>query len=263
MILDELRSIRQRMDAAMGPYNGQIAPPPPPPRPLPEDTESTRTAEIIEPKIADVPEPAATVQKAPTESHANPAPAPKPKNTDDFGLKEPKSAQEAAELFSAQKKRIENMMAVAQFAWAEKLAQALLATLPHSDQAEAMLETVRRESTAFRTEQQSRLFAEFQKCTESRQWLKAQAIGEQLIEKYPASEEGQTIAASMDTVAKNAHFEEARTLRDRIGDLIKRKRYAEAIEIAEDIIRRFPNTQVAKQLRLLLPDLKKRDKQFR
>ena len=229
MILDELRSIRQRMDAAIGPYNGQIAPPEPP-KPEPE------------------PEPAAT---------------PKPKNTDDFGLKEPNSPQEAAELFSAQKKHIENMMAVAQFARAEKLAQALLATIPDNDQAEAMLETVRRESTAFRTEQQSRLFAEFQKCTESRLWLKAQAIGQQLIEKYPASEEGLTIAASMDTVAKNAHFEEARTLRDRIGDLIKRKRYAEAIEIAEDIIRRFPNTLVAGQLRLRLPDLKRRDKQFR
>ncbi len=67
----------------------------------------------------------------------------------------------------------------------------------------------------------------------------------------------------MDTVRKNAHFEEARTLRDRIGDLIKRKRYSEAVEIAEDLIRRFPNTRVAKQLRALLPDLKRRDANFR
>ena len=154
-------------------------------------------------------------------------------------------------------------MSVAQFTRAEKLAQALLAALPDSSDAEALLETVRRESSAFRTEQQSRLFAEFQKWTESRQWIKAMAVGQQLLDKYAASGEARKVGASMSTVRKNAHFEEARTLRDRIRDLIKRKRYSEAIEIANDLIHRFPNTQVAKQLKTLLPDLKRRSVHFR
>ena len=67
----------------------------------------------------------------------------------------------------------------------------------------------------------------------------------------------------MSTVRKNAHFEEARTLRDRIRDLIKRKRYSEAVDVSEDLMRRFPNTQVAKQLQSLLPDLKRRSAHFR
>jgi hypothetical protein len=293
MILDELRYIRNRMDLAIGPGQTPTAPAPPPlaafektnweaeivePEPAPEKPAKTPTPPKPKPK----PKPAAETKPKPKPAPKKPkpkpepvqpaaeapktkpkAPKPEPKKTEDFGLKKPSSPQEQDQLFSAQKERIENMMAVAQFSRAEKLAQALLAIIPDSLEAESLLETVRRESTAFRKEQQTRLFSEFQKWTESRQWIKAQSIGEQLIAQYPASEEGQTVAASMDTVRNNAHFEEARTLRDRIRDLIKRKRYAEAVEIAEDLIRRFPNTQVARQLKSLLPDLKRRHAQFR
>jgi hypothetical protein len=245
MILDELRAIRKRMDIALGPDNGQIAEPQLTEQPPATAPPVEKTREQEAPKSA----PSAETER--------------PANTDPFNLSKPTSTEEEDNLLVAQKQRIENMMSVAQFSRAEKLAQALLAVIPTNSDAEALLETVRRESSAFRSEQQSRLFAEFQRWTESRQWIKAQRVGEQLIEKYPASKEGQKVAASMDTVCKNAHFEEARTLRDRIGDLIKRKRYSDAVDVAEDLIRRFPNTQVAKQLRSLLPDLKKRSAHFR
>ncbi|MDP6545513.1 MAG: hypothetical protein QGH60_16125 [Phycisphaerae bacterium] len=216
-------------------------------------------------KPKSTPKPAKTTPKkqAKAQPKTKPAAPKQPQNTETFNLPAPTSPDEEVKLFAAQKQRIENMMSVAQFTRAEKLAQALLAVVPDSDDAEALLDTVRRESSAFRSEQQSRLFAEFQRWTESRQWIKALAVGEQLLEKYAASTEGKKVASSMSTVSKNAHFEEARALRDRIRDLIKRKRYSEAIEIANDLILRFPNTQVAKQLRTLLPDLKRRSVQFR
>jgi len=297
LILDELRHIRKRMDTALVPDGGKTAPPPstpqtPPAPPIVE--EEVAEVEIIETEIVDdqevqpAPSPPPKVKKksapakppAKRKSPPKPAKAPprkptkaqpkadaaapkQPQNTEIFNLPAPTSPDEEVELFADQKQRIENMMSVAQFTRAEKLAQALLAAIPDSSDAEALLETVRRESSAFRTEQQSRLFAEFQRWTESRQWIKAMAVGEQLLEKYPASGQAKKVASSMSTVRKNAHFEEARTLRDRIRDLIKRKRYSEAVEIADDLIRRFPNTQVAKQLKSLLPDLKRRSVHFR
>ncbi|MDP6636156.1 MAG: hypothetical protein QGG42_14750 [Phycisphaerae bacterium] len=300
MILDELRYIRNRVDTALGANTDPLAPPPPPNTPVIRD--EAPNAEIVEPEIVEAeivsdnkPEPVASPKpkaakkpdrprpqktqkkaKSPRKPVKPDPPDPKPEqpvtaaaepaqsqNSESFALPAPSGPDEEAKLFATQKKRIENMMSVAQFTRAEQLAQALLATIPDSNDAEALLETVRRESAAFRTEQQARLFAEFQKWTESRQWTKAQTVGEQLIGKYPASEEGQTVAASMATVRKNAHYEEARKLRDRIRDLIKRKRYSEAVQIAEDLIRRFPKTQVAKQLTSLLPDLRRRNAQFR
>jgi|GEM_PF-2238467 len=293
LILDELRYIRKRMDTVLGDGNGEIAPPqstvqrPPQPPPVKEETAEVEIieAEIVEDREA---EPAArpttkTEKKStPVKPESRPKPpktppnkqietqvktdatAPKqPQNTETFNLQAPTSPDEETKLFTAQKKRIEDMMSVAQFARAEKLAQALLAAIPDNSDAEDLLDTVRRESSAFRSEQQSRLFGEFQRWTESRQWIKAMAVGQQLLDKYPASGEAQKVAASMSTVQKNAHFEEARALRDRIRNLIKRKRYSEAVEIADDLIHRFPSTQVAKQLRTLLPDLKRRSAHFR
>ena len=297
LILDELRSIRKRMDTALGADGGTIAPPPsiprrpPTPPPVEEEvaeveiiaTEIVEEVEILppappvpkaktksapltppeKPKSPPKPAQAPPQEQAKSQGETNTAPPKQTQNTETFNLTAPTSPDEEVKLFAAQKQRIENMMSVAQFARAEKLAQALLAAVPNSSEAEALLDTVRRESCAFRTEQQSRLFGEFQRWTESRQWIKAMAVGEQLLEKYAASGQAKKVAASMPTVRKNAQFEEARTLRDRIRDLIKRKRYSEAVDVADDLIRRFPNTQVAKQLQSLLPDLKRRSLHFR
>ncbi|MCP4375736.1 MAG: hypothetical protein GY794_06120 [bacterium] len=230
MILEELRAIRKQMDTAPCTNNVdddtsvQTPDEPSEPEETPEET----------PEQSEVVEPTATVSPA-----------------------------KESLIVSTQRQRIESLMSVAQFSNAEKLARDLLQTLPNSSEAQALVETVQRESSAFCSEQQSRLFSEFQRYSEARQWIKALDIGEQLIEKYPSSTEAQTLTESMNTVRKNAHFEEARELRDRIRDLIKRKRYPEAVEIAEDLMQRFPNTQVANQLKSLLPDLKRRSKDSR
>jgi tetratricopeptide (TPR) repeat protein len=246
LILDELRAIRSRMDTALG-VDG-----------APADTPGPQTPPLKVEEEAQKPAPDTDVQP-PTET-AEPKP---PLNVDPYNLPTPKSPDEEIELLEDQKQRIDNMISLARFTEAEKLAQALLAAIPANADAEALLETARSKSSASRIEQQTRLFAEFQQWTESRQWIKARTVGEQLIDQHPASEEGLQVAAAMSTVEKNAHFEEARTLRDRVRDMIKRKRYSEAVEVAEDLIDRFPNTQVAKQLHSLLPDLKKRSALFR
>ncbi|MCY2924132.1 MAG: hypothetical protein NT031_01610, partial [Planctomycetota bacterium] len=59
-------------------------------------------------------------------------------------------------------------------------------------------------------------------------------------------------------IEENARIEEVRQLRDRIADLIERKRFAEAVEAAEDVIHRFPDTQVAGQLTREIDKLRRR-----
>jgi len=239
LILDELKAIHQRLDAAFGETSAATSEPAHAVIDLPQ-REPVEPIPATPPIIPDPQEP-----QVPPDPNA-------------FNLTKPASLAEEVELFNTQKLHIENLMSVAKFSEAEKLAEALSAVMPFNIDAKSLLDTIRRESTAFRTEQQGRLFAEFQKSTESRQWVTARLIGEQLIERYPASYEGQTVAASMQTVCQNAHYEEARILRDRIHDMVKRKRYTEALEIAEDLIHRFPTTLAASQLQLLLPDFKRR-----
>ncbi len=123
-----------------------------------------------------------------------------------------------------------------------------------------MLETVRREAGAFHAEQQSRLYNEIQRYTQARQWRKAIESARRLLEKYPASQEAQRIEATLSTIENNAKLEEIRDLRNRIRDLVARKRFAEAIEIAQDVVIRFPDAKIAAELRRQIPHMKRRSR---
>ena len=50
------------------------------------------------------------------------------------------------------------------------------------------------------------------------------------------------------TIQDNARIEEVREIRDQIRDLINRRRYGEAVEAAEAVVRRFPDTRAAIEL---------------
>ena len=159
---------------------------------------------------------------------------------------------------AAGKRRVEDLMSIAQFLEAEQAAQELLSRYPGAPDAQGLLEAVRRESNAFRTEQQTRLYAELQKCAESRQWRRALDVATRLIERYPASRQARKASVQMDTITSNARIEEVRDLRDRFRNMMRRKRFDEAADIAADVVKRFPETHVAKELSGQIPNLRKR-----
>jgi len=168
------------------------------------------------------------------------------------------SLEQQARNVTIGKRRVEDLMSIAHFLEAEQAAQELLSRYPGAADAQALLETVRRESNAFRTEQQTRLYAELQKCAESRQWRRALDTANRLIERYPASKQARKALAQMDTITSNARIEEVRDLRARFRDMIRRKRFGEAADIAADVVKRFPETHVAKELSGQIPNLRKR-----
>jgi hypothetical protein len=53
----------------------------------------------------------------------------------------------------------------------------------------------------------------------------------------------------MTTLEQNARIEEVRQLRDEMRDMIERRRYAEALEIAKDAMKRFPQSHFAVELK--------------
>jgi len=168
------------------------------------------------------------------------------------------SLEQQARNITIEKRRVEDLMSIAHFVEAEQAAQELLSRYPGAPDARDLLETVRRESNAFRTEQQTRLYAELQKCAESRQWRRALDAATRLIERYPASRQARKASSQMDTITGNARIEEVRDLRDRFRNMMRRKRFDEAADIAAEVVKRFPETQVARELSGQISDLRKR-----
>lgn len=152
--------------------------------------------------------------------------------------------------------RVEDLMAMAAFDQAGQVAGALAEDYPESEEIRALGDRVRREADTFAVDQRRRLYREVERFAECRQWRQALAAGTKLLEAHPTSPEAESVVAELPTLSENARIEEVRELRDTIGDLLERRRYAEAVAIAEDIVTRFPDTQAAQQLGRQLARLK-------
>ncbi len=146
-------------------------------------------------------------------------------------------------------RRVNDLMAVSEFARAEADARALCERYPEDERASDLLGRVRRESTTFQGERRERMYREVEREAEARHWRSALAAARRFIEAFPDSVDADAVRAMLPTMEDNARIEEVRELRDYIKDLIERRRYAEAAEAAEDVIRRFPDTRAAAELR--------------
>jgi hypothetical protein len=145
-------------------------------------------------------------------------------------------------------RQVYDLMAVSSFEQAEQTARELLERYPDEPHLAELLDRVRREGAMFHGERRDRLRREVQRHAESRRWRLALEAAQRFIEAFPKSVDAEAIRAMLPTIEDNARIEQVRQIRDRIRDLIERRRYAEALEAAEDVIRRFPGTRAAEEL---------------
>ena len=156
--------------------------------------------------------------------------------------------QAEAEDARAEKQHAENLMSIGSFDQAERVAEELLSKYPAAAEAIALSDSVRRERTAFVAEQRQRLLQEVERHIERRQWRDALSAAKRLLEAYPGCPEADMLSAQIPALEDNARIEEVRDCRDRISDMIQRRRYRLAAELAEDVIVHYPDTQAAKEL---------------
>ena len=94
-----------------------------------------------------------------------------------------------------------------------------------------------------------------------RQWSQALAAANQLLESYPESSEAQTLRPQLNTLSTNAEIEQRRELEEHYKELCNTHRYVEALGLARNIMRQYPDSPQAKALRAHLPSLEKQAKE--
>lgn len=159
---------------------------------------------------------------------------------------------------AATRRQCEELMSVS--AWDRAIAAAgeLLAKHPDSTAAKSLLSRVERERKVAAEQQRAELYVQIQRCTSRRQWSEALKAAGRLIDTFPNSIEAEAVKAQMDTLAENAEIQHRQKIELTIKDMVKRQRFAEAIELAEEIIRDYPQSPQAAALRDQLPRLKER-----
>ncbi len=157
-------------------------------------------------------------------------------------------------------RKVENLMAASDFAGALNLAESLLKKYPDSAAAVDMLTRVRREADAFAAEQRSQMYRKIEKEALARHWHSALEAARKFLDSWPDSTEADAVRVQLSTISDNARIEEVRILRDQIRDMITRRRFGEAVELARDVIERFPETAAANELALQMFRLEERAK---
>ena len=112
----------------------------------------------------------------------------------------------------------------------------------------ALVAQIRKEEHAARIDELQRLFATLKEATEHRQWQRAWLCARQLIERYPDERLVEQIRANLPTLEQNARIQECKEDEAMFQDLLHRQRYEEALEVANRMVEKFPDSSAAAEL---------------
>lgn len=163
-----------------------------------------------------------------------------------------------AESLSRLRSHIEDLMAISN--WDEALAEAqdFAAAYPDNDAGQTMLARVTRERDLYRENTAERLYREIKRHIEQREWTRAAAEADRLIEKFGDHRRAIKIREQLEVIHENAEIQQRQEQEKRIEELLRARRLVEAIELAEDLIERYPGSPQAQSLEEMLPKLRER-----
>lgn len=174
-------------------------------------------------------------------------------------IEQARSQAEAKHVVDAHRK-ISDLMSVSAWDRAKQVVEELLAKHPDSDRARDLASLVAREQETFERQQRRRLYADIERHTSRRQWRQALEVAGKLIERHGDSPEAHAIRAQLETLDANAEIQERQELEARIKDLIKKRRFGEAVDLARTVIQNYPDSPQAEVLRSQLARLEDKAK---
>lgn len=165
-----------------------------------------------------------------------------------------RSAEEEA-IFQTDR-RIEGLLAMENFDAALSAAHKLVENFPANPESRSLLNRVSRVREAWIESTGQVLFEEIRNSIEQRAWRQAMSTAHKLLYRFPRHSRAHQIREQMETIKDNAEIEERHEMERQIEELVRTKRYAEAIGLGDDLIRRYPFSPQAETLQQWIPRLR-------
>jgi hypothetical protein len=156
----------------------------------------------------------------------------------------------------AETARIELDMSAGAWDEAMERAQKLVADYPGSERASALLSRVHREHGAWQTTAAQSMFESLRQDIEHRYWRRASETARRMLEQFPDHPHADLVGRQIKLIQDNAEIEQRQEQEIRIRELIRNRQFSEAIQQAEDLLARFPNSPQADAIDLLLPRIR-------
>lgn len=151
---------------------------------------------------------------------------------------------------------VDELIARASWDIAWEKVRALTEGFPASPDARALHNRVQREYDTYCDTTAQRLFEGIRHDIDQRNWRQALARAEQVLHQFPSHKVSEGLRMQLKTLQENAEIQERQELEVRIQEMVHDGQISGAIELAEDVIRRFPLSPQADSLETLLPRLR-------
>jgi outer membrane protein assembly factor BamD (BamD/ComL family) len=158
--------------------------------------------------------------------------------------------------------RIEELMSIGAWDRALGLAEELVGKHPTSVKARQLLDRVQRERRLFRQEHVRRQVMDIERAVERHRYREALSLAAGFLESYGETQEAGNLRTQMAQLRENAEVEERKQLEEEIKDLVHRRSFGEALDLAGKVIDTYPTSPQAKALREQLPKIREAAKQF-
>jgi outer membrane protein assembly factor BamD (BamD/ComL family) len=152
--------------------------------------------------------------------------------------------------------RVNDLIAVGSWDKAMADASAFVENFPTHVEGRHLLTRVRREHDIARDAQFLRMYEAVQADVDRKSWRSALEGAQRLLEAYPTHTRANKIRQQLKTIAYNAEVEERQEHEMRIQELVRGRRFAEAVELAQDVMKRYPDSPQAQSLDEMLPKLR-------
>ncbi len=151
---------------------------------------------------------------------------------------------------------IDEYVATERYDQAYIAARQLVEDFPLNADVKQLLDRVSQERDLWREATGVKLFEDIRLHVERRQWRQALAFATRMIDEFPDHRRTEQIRAQYRTIQDNAEIEERQEIEVRIQEMIRSGDYNDAIELGEDLIRRYPDSPQADSLDQLLPRIR-------
>lgn len=154
------------------------------------------------------------------------------------------------------RERVEDLMAIGSWDRARMLASQFVQNYPENRAAAELLEKLEHDAEIARDAAVQRLYQEIKSDIDRRHWRRALAGAQKLMEQSPGHRRAAAIREQLATIAENAEIEQRQEMERHIQELLRAKQFAEAIDLAEQLLDRFPASPQAESLQQLLPKIR-------
>jgi hypothetical protein len=160
-----------------------------------------------------------------------------------------------ADATAALREQAEALMSVGHWSQAMEAVEQTLGRFPDQPEVIAIGQRIRREHSLWRDNAVQVLFTQVRDAIERREWRRALRGAEEMLSKFSDHPRGVKVVSQLATIRENAEIEERQEMEKELQQLVRARRFGEAIEQADAIITRYPLSPQSAECRALIPRL--------